>query len=30
MLKWGVPYIVGKLRQRALQQAKEHSNRISG
>ena len=26
MLEWGVPYTVGKLKERAFQQAKEHAN----
>ena len=26
MLEWGMPYIVGKLKRRAFQQAKEHAN----
>ena len=30
MLEWGVPYIVGKLKRRAFQQAKEHADQISG
>ena len=30
MLKRGVPYIVGKLKRRAFQQAKEHTNQIPG
>ena len=30
MLEWGVPYIVGKLKRRAFQQAKEHANQILG
>ena len=28
MLEWGVRYVVGKLKRRAFQQAKEHANRI--
>ena len=30
MLKWGVPYTVGKLKRRAFQLAKEHADRIPG
>ena len=30
MLEWGVPYIVGKLKRRAFQQAKENANWIIG
>ena len=30
MLEWGVPYTVGKLKQRACQQAKEEANWIPG
>ena len=30
MLKWGVPYAVGKLKRRAFHQAKEHVNQIPG
>ena len=30
MLEWGVPYIVGKLKRRAFQQAQEHANQIPG
>ena len=30
MLEWGVPYIVGKLKRRTFQQAKEHANEIPG
>ena len=30
MSEWGVPYTVGKLKRMALQQAKEHADRISG
>ena len=30
MLEWGMPYIVGKLKRRAFQQAKEHTNQILG
>ena len=30
MLEWDVPYIVGKLKRRAFQKAKEHANRIPG
>ena len=26
MSKWGVPYIVGKLKRKAFQQAKEYAN----
>ena len=30
MLEWGVPYTIGKLKRRAFQQAKEHTNQIPG
>ena len=30
MSKWGVPYTVGKLKRRDLQQAKEHAHQIPG
>ena len=30
MSEWGVPYIVGKLKRRAFQQAKEHADPIPG
>ena len=30
MLEWDVPYIVGKLKRRAFQQAKENANWIHG
>ena len=30
MLEWGVPYTVGKLKRRAFQQAKEHTNPTPG
>ena len=30
MLEWDVPYIVGKLKRRSFQQAKEHTNRTLG
>ena len=30
MSEWGVPYTVGKLKRRAFQQAKEHTDRIPG
>ena len=30
MLEWGVPYIFGKLKKRAFQLAKEHTNWIPG
>ena len=30
MLKWGVPYIIRKLKKIAFQQAKEHANWIPG
>ena len=30
MLERGVPYIVGKLKRRAFQQAKEHTSQIPG
>ena len=29
-LDWGIPYIVGKLKGRDFQQAKEHTNQIPG
>ena len=30
MSEWGVPYIVGKLKRRAFQRAKEHADPIPG
>ena len=30
MLEWGVPYTVGKLKRRAFQRAREHTNPIPG
>ena len=30
VLEWGVTYTVGKLKRRAFQQAKEHTNQIPG
>ena len=30
MLEWSMPYIVGKLKKRAFQQAKEHVDQIPG
>ena len=30
MLKWGVPYPVGKLKRKDFQQAKRHANQIPG
>ena len=30
MSEWGVPYIVGKLKRRDFQQAKEHADPIPG
>ena len=30
MLEWSLPYIIGKLKRRAFQQAKEHANQTLG